>query len=55
MTSDEQVQAFADDLDKLVERYRHEFELNFACVVGILHAKAWFLIREAESRRDELG
>lgn len=48
MSNDAQVMALADDLDKLIERYRVEFDLNFASVVGVLEAKKWFLIREAE-------
>lgn len=54
MSNDDQVMAFADDLDKLVQRYRIEFDLNFAAVVGVLEAKKWFLIREAEKLKDQL-
>lgn len=54
MDNDDQVMALADDLDKLIERYRVEFDLNFASVVGVLEAKKWFLIREAEDRKNEL-
>lgn len=54
MDNDQQVMALADDLDKLIERYRVEFELNFASVLGVLEAKKWFLIREAEKLKDQL-
>lgn len=54
MDNDDQVMALADDLDKLVQRYRIEFDLNFASVVGVLEAKKWFLIREAEKLKDQL-
>jgi len=54
MDNDQQVMALADDLDRLIERYRVEFDLNFASVVGVLEAKKWFLIREAEKFKDQL-
>lgn len=54
MSDDQQVMALADDLDKLIERYRVEFDLNFASVLGVLEAKKWFLIREAEKLKDHL-
>jgi hypothetical protein len=54
VSNDQQVMALADDLDKLIERYRVEFDLNFASVVGVLEAKKWFLIREAEKLKDQL-
>lgn len=54
MDNDQQVMALADDLDKLIERYRIEFDLTFAAVIGVLEAKKWFLIREAEKLKDQL-
>lgn len=50
-----QVAAFGDDLDKLVDRYRHEWDLPYAAVVGALFAKATLLVNESAQRRDELG
>ncbi len=36
MTEREQVDAFADDLGKLIDRYRSEFDLTIAGVLGVL-------------------
>lgn len=54
MTDKEQTDAFSDDLDKLVERYRHEFEISYAQVVGTLQMKIHLLCNEAQKREDEL-
>ena len=36
MTTQEQEDAFADDLTKLIDRYMSEFDLTFAGVIGVL-------------------
>ena len=36
MTEREQVDAFAEDLGKLIDRYRHEFDLTMAGMLGVL-------------------
>jgi hypothetical protein len=36
MTEREQVDAFAEDLGKLIDRYRSEFDLTIAGVLGVL-------------------
>jgi len=36
MTEREQVEAFSDDLEKLIYRYRDEFDLTIASMVGVL-------------------
>ena len=54
MNEKDQLQAFADDLDKLVNRYRDEFDLTYGAVVGALQMKSWLLCSEAQSRRDEV-
>jgi hypothetical protein len=53
MTDKEQTEAFADDLDKLVERYRQEFEISYAQAVGSLQIKAWLLCSEANESTGE--
>ena len=53
MSEGEQIQAFANDLDRLVDRYRDEFELTFAAVVGTLHMKAHLLCVEKEKKGNE--
>jgi hypothetical protein len=50
----EQIDAFADDLDKLVHRYRSEFDLSYAAAVGVLQMKSWLLCSEAAERVDDL-
>lgn len=52
MTNNEQTNAFADDIDKLIERYRQEFEMTYAQIVGVLHMKSW-LLRDEASQRDD--
>lgn len=53
MTDREQIQAFADDLDRLVERYRDEFEISMAGVIGALEFKQFTLMSEAQNRAIE--
>lgn len=53
MTESEQVSQFADEVDKLVERFRIEYDMSYASVVGVLHMKTHFLCREAEEMGDD--
>lgn len=53
MTDREQIKAFANDLDKLVDRYRDEFEITIAGVIGILSFKQFLLMQEACDKEDE--
>lgn len=50
---DEQIQHFADEIDKIVERFRAEYDLPYASAVGTLMMKAHLLMVEAEGRSDE--
>ena len=52
MSDKEQTEAFAGDLDKLVERYRAEFGISYAVTVGVLHLKAHLLCEEASEEGD---
>lgn len=47
MTEGQQISAFADDVDRLVDRYRSEFDMTYAAVVGVLFMKAQLLCIEA--------
>jgi hypothetical protein len=47
VTEREQQTAFAGDLDKLVARYRAEFQMSYASVIGCLHLMAAMLAIEA--------
>lgn len=53
MTEREQLQAFADDLDKLVGRYCDEFDLTAASAVGVLAFKMHTLMAHAQSQHDD--
>jgi hypothetical protein len=47
MSAEEQTNQFSDELDKLVDRFRSEYELTYAQVVGVLEMKKWLLCDEA--------
>lgn len=53
MSESEQTGALADELDKLIERFRQEFQMSYASVVGVLQCKSVLLITEAKDRWDE--
>lgn len=53
MTDREQIQAFADDLDRLADRYRDEFEISMAGVIGALEFKQFTLMQEAQRQADD--
>lgn len=53
MSDREQIQAFADDLDRLVDRYRDEFEISMAGVIGTLEFKQFLLMQEAQRTAEE--
>ena len=52
MTDHEQIIAFSNDLDALVNRYRVEFDMTYAAVIGVLHMRAHTLCAEAEGMYD---
>jgi len=54
MTEKEQIGKFADDVDKLVDRYRAEFDLSYAAVVGALTMKVHLLCEEAAEGEEEV-
>jgi hypothetical protein len=54
MSDKEQIDAFADDLDRLVSRYCDEFDLTCAAAIGVLQMKAWLIIQAACKHEDEL-
>lgn len=53
MNDQDQTQAFASDLEKLIDRYRDEFDVRYAQIVGVLHLQAHFLCSEAKILNDE--
>lgn len=54
MTDKEQMDHFANDIDALVERYRTEYEITYAAVVGVLQMKIHLVCDEASERGDEV-
>lgn len=50
--SDEQVTQFADEIDKLVERFRAEYDMTYAGVVGVLQMKIHLLCEEATEENE---
>lgn len=46
MTNLEQTTAFSNDVDKLVERYRQEFDMTYATVIGVLTMKSHCMTQE---------
>ncbi len=54
MSESDQTTHFADELDKLVERFRVEYDISYAAVVGTLYMKAWLMAQEADERSDEV-
>ena len=55
MTIKEQIYSFGNELDKLVERYRSEFDLPYGAVVGTLTVKATLLTLESVEDQDDEG
>ena len=53
MSEGEQIKAFVEDVTKVVDRYRAEFNLTVAAVVGTLHMKAHLLCVEAGQKGNE--
>lgn len=54
MDQTEQTNHFGDELDKLVDRFRKEYDISYASVIGTMQMKIYLLCSEAEERADEL-
>ncbi len=50
---DKNVEHFANELDKLVERFRAEYDLSYAGVVGVLQMKSFLICQEASHRMED--
>ena len=44
------VEHLSNEIDKLIDRFRSEYEISYAEVVGVLHMKIHTLCDEAEER-----
>lgn len=54
MTQPDQIAAFVEDLEKVVDRYRQKFDLPLASILGSLEAlKLHLFITEREQRIDD--
>jgi hypothetical protein len=50
MTDPEQVQALADDLKRVIDRYRAEFDLTLAAAIGTIEVVKLELFKEQTER-----
>lgn len=55
MDNNQQVDCFSAELDALVERFRQEYDLNYASIIGTLHLKIHGLSADAYGLDDEDG
>lgn len=53
MTEREQVMAFAEELEKLVYRFRDEFDITVASLVGVLECAKYEVLLTAGGDDDE--
>lgn len=47
MDANEQTQAFVEELERVINRFRTEYDLTLATAVGVLHILAFDLMKEA--------
>jgi len=52
MSPTDQIIALESDLNKLIDRYRMEFEMPYAAVIGVLQLKVVLLCNEAAKGDD---
>ena len=53
MSEKEQTYAFGHELDSLVDRFRSEFEMTYASIIGTLIMKANLLTSESTEEEEE--
>jgi hypothetical protein len=49
MDESQQITHFANDLDALINRYRSEYDLSYASIIGVLFARMHYLCDEART------
>ena len=54
MSENDQIKQFSDELDAMVNRFRSEYDLTYASIVGVLQMKSFLLCEEASERADEV-
>lgn len=55
MDRDKQIGAFEDEIEKVIARFRHEYDMNYASLIGSLTLKAHELAKEALEVPEEEG
>lgn len=53
MTEGEQIEHLGTDLDRMIDRYRLEYDMTYAAMIGVLHMKIYLLSVEAAARFNE--
>jgi hypothetical protein len=53
MSHQEQLEHFANELDALVQRFRHEYDVDYATVIACLQMKIHLLCVEAAERGED--
>ncbi len=53
MTDKQQTDHFAHELDRLIDRFRMEYEISYAAVIGTLHIKATTLVIDAGDENED--
>lgn len=49
----EQITAFSDEIDKVIARFRSEFDLSYAAAIGVLEFAKQKLLNEALGIEDD--
>lgn len=49
----EQIEAFADEIDNVVRRFRAEYDLTYAAAIGVLDLAKHKLLNEALGQEEE--
>jgi hypothetical protein len=55
MTDEDQIAAFGEELERMVDRFREEFDLPYVSVVGVLTMMATQLTLESLEEGGEFG
>lgn len=50
---DEQVEAFGNELNRLIDHFRDEFDLSYAAAIGALHYRIYCLERECYEEEED--
>lgn len=50
MSESEQIQHFANELEALVNRFRAEYNMTYASILGVLYLQAHMLCQESLDR-----